>query len=276
MKQKIFTSNLAKGGIDYLINYINTISDEITQNYINSKEEFVFTNKNLNLDKIRKDIGDENFIKKFHDIFNTQVVPSLKTISDDYMKKRLSNIIMTSLIGKLNAIFRDVFFKGIEVFLIHLKNKKYNVEWAYIHHPELGTYYGDCSYNKFENKIFRLKEILDEWIIYIENSRLKTRTLLGVNDFSFNKLEFKFIANPHMIETINFLIYQFLEYEYFNTYPEEINLILIDDYNYNEIFNLYKDCICQLIAGEKIDKEVDNRLDNKLTNKIKMNIKKHL
>ncbi|MFW6014970.1 MAG: hypothetical protein ACOCRK_00870, partial [bacterium] len=239
VKEKYFYKNLGIKGKEYLIEYINNNCDGITYRYLDNKlKDNIISHDGLNLENVVTSLSDyDKFINHYGDIPRNKLMPNLMSLKDKEIKKRIKNLLTSDLLGKIHAVYRDIFFKGIESFIFELKMRPNgNVSWAYLYHPEFGEYYGGYDRGDFTKYIPRIEELINEWIYYIEGPE----NYPGVNyhhpdEYNINHLEFKFIISDNVDRydtnknNLNYVIEELVYPAYLETYVEEKNLIYLDE-----------------------------------------------
>lgn len=258
-KKKNFYTNLGKGGVNYLVEYINTNYDEITYRYLDNKlNETVITHEKLDLENVVSYLSDyDKFINHYGSIPRNKLMPNLSSLENPNVKARIKNLLLSDLLGKVHAVYRDLFFKGLESFIFEMKRKG-RVSWAYLYHPEFGEYLGDYKVGDFKKYLPRIKELINEWFFYIEGASNYPGTSYNhPDDYEVNNLEFKFIVDEYSgrysdnKENLKHVINELIHPEYLDTFIEAKNLIYLDPENMKEIIDIYSEFLRLLIFSSK-------------------------
>jgi hypothetical protein len=263
-KKKNFYVNLGKGGVNYLVDYINTNYDEITFEYLDNKlNETVITHEELDLENVVSYLSDyDKFIKHYGNVPRNTLMPNLSSLENPDVKARIKNLLLSDLLGKVHAVYRDLFFKGLESFIFEMK-KRGRVPWAYLYHPEFGEYLGDYKMGDFKKYLPRIKELINEWFFYIEGAGNYPGTSYNhPDDYEVNNLEFKFIIDEYAgrysdnKENLSHVINELIHPEYLDTFIEAKNLIYLDPENMKEVIDIYSEFLRLLIfSSQTIDYE---------------------
>jgi hypothetical protein len=261
-KKKNFYINLGRGGVNYLVDYINTNYDEITFEYLDNKlNETVITHDKLDLENVISYLSDyDKFINHYGNVPRNTLMPNLSSLENPDIRARIKNLLLSDLLGKVHAVYRDLFFKGLESFIFEMKRKG-RVSWAYLYHPEFGEYLGDYNLGDFKRFLPRIKELINEWFFYIEGASNYPGTSYNhPDDYEVNNLEFKFIVDEYAgkysdnKENLMHVINELIHPEYLDTFIETKNLIYLGSENMKEIIDIYSEFLRLLIfSSETID-----------------------
>lgn len=279
-KEKSFCKNLGHGGLDYLVSYINNNCNEITMRYLENKlNDDIITHEKLNLENVVSYLKDFNkFMKFYGDMPKNKLMPNLSSLKNEKVKSEIKNILISDVLGTAHAVYRDIFFKGVESFIFELKRKPNgNVSWAYLFHPEFGEYFGKYKKGNFMKYISRIEELMDEWFYFIEGGGRYP----GVNDnypneFGVNNLEFKFIVDNYNDgysvekEDLHYIIKKLIYPEYIDTYTQERNLLYIDEGNFYDILDIYVGFLDLLIYYGEYKLDLSQAVEEELYKKFKI------